>query len=150
MSLLSIRIDALEDCALDPLRAFMAALIEGEPRLAETVTDGFEWLGHRVGWDPDRARLLTDWLHGASASDERLLSVSLVSSMPEWIVTRSFGALEDGDRVGLFDLLHEGDRATLAVVIAARGTLRGRVRRVVDPGDFARLTQLARSLSRHP
>lgn len=148
MSLVSIRLDAREDPALELVKSFCSALIADPSALRELVAKDFTWLGHPVGWDPAELARITDWLRagGATTSHEKLLSSSLMSSLPPWIAERAFGELGEGDRIGLFDLRRDPDLATVGVVIGGRGAARDRIRRAFDPGDLVRMIRLARML----
>ena len=148
MSLVSIRLDAREDPALELVKSFCAALVADPEALSELITPDFSWLGHPLGRDPVELAKVTDWMRagGAKTSHEKLLSASLMSSLPSWIAERAFGELMDGDRIGLFDLRRDPDLATIGLVIGGRGASKDLVCRAFDPADLVRMIRLARAL----
>jgi hypothetical protein len=149
MSLLSARLDAREeDPALEVVKSFCAALIADAGALRELVMPDFTWLGHALGRDPEQLAKVTDWMSSgrATTSHQKLLSASLMTSLPPWIAERAFGPLVEGDRIGLFDLRRDPDLATIGLVIGGRGAARDRVRRAFDPGDLVRMIRLAKAL----
>jgi hypothetical protein len=138
MSLVAIRLDAGPDRALDLVKKFTSALVDAK-KLRGLLADDFRWLGQSV--DPEK---FTAWMKssGARTENEKVLSASLTTSMPLWIRERTFGRVTDADRIGIFDLWHGTDVATIGVVIR-----KGTVVRAFDPAELVKFVRLARTLS---